>query len=919
MFGNTLSYKILADTSSFERSMSSLAGKLTAVFAGIGVTTLSKSILDAGMAFDRYKAKLSAAYGEQAQVSDGMAYIQDVSNRLALNLTSTANGFSMLAAAARGTSLQGKATVDIFEGVATAASAMKLSADDTTGVLLALTQMISKGTVQAEELRGQLGERLPGAFQLAAKAMNMTTAQLGKALQMGSVTADELLPKLAKLLKETYGDAAAEAAKSFQSNMNRVSNSFLSLKNKIFSSGVGDALSNVMKRVSSALDSAEFQKAAEKVGVWITDGINKAVDAFNLLISHSEDIKGALLGIGVVIAGMKLASLATSLISLLNPAVLVATAIVGITAALYKYRDSSVEVAGQQAHMMDVYLGIWQTMKDAWSSTSKFIVDSAKYVWDKLDRGYSAVFMTIAEIFKSLYRVAVAWYNDMTEIFSKLGDAFTKTMSGDFSGAAKALSQALLPDQMFSEMGNSAAKIKQAAIDGWNSGGKLEDLISGGFNAASESVKSVSSGILDGLKKNILEARDLRLKEEAEAKASADAMAGNTTHKPGSIISQLNPTASTGTGSGNSSSAANSIQKIIDKYVAAKAAAQGLYDAEVQGASLSIEARKKLIATITAQNAANQAVASLGSKASEAQKKQVYDVVYATELLKQKTDELAESIKKKDESHKRAQDMVQSYDLEIGYLKDMINLYKEGNQNIDQKVALLQAEKEVRSQLKDITDKADQDMLRQKALEKVKQEQNLKDIQEQTQKTNDMSREFTGNLEQGLEDSIFSGKKFDNVLKDLADSFAKMMFRNAFNNAMGGDNGNGIFSGLFSSIFGRGGSSSGSGSVGTSSGAGIGSMLSGVGSFIGGFFAEGGFTDGMKPIIVGENGPEIFKPSTSGTVISNKAMGSMVGGAANQNTFHINIHAQDPLAFKSSMSQISAQLSDAVNRGQRNR
>ena len=41
---------------------------------------------------------------------------------------------------------------------------MGLSADQTSGVLLALQQMISKGTVQAEELRGQLGERLPGAL-----------------------------------------------------------------------------------------------------------------------------------------------------------------------------------------------------------------------------------------------------------------------------------------------------------------------------------------------------------------------------------------------------------------------------------------------------------------------------------------------------------------------------------------------------------------------------------------------------------------------------------------------------------------------------------------------------------------------------------------------------------------------------------
>ena len=44
--------------------------------------------------------------------------------------------------------------------------------------MLALAQMASKGTVQAEELRGQLGERLPGAFKIAAAAMGVTQAEL---------------------------------------------------------------------------------------------------------------------------------------------------------------------------------------------------------------------------------------------------------------------------------------------------------------------------------------------------------------------------------------------------------------------------------------------------------------------------------------------------------------------------------------------------------------------------------------------------------------------------------------------------------------------------------------------------------------------------------------------------------------------
>ena len=57
---------------------------------------------------------------------------------------------------------------------------MHLSAYESEGAFKALEQMLSKGKVSAEELRGQLGERIPGAFQIAARAMGMTTSELDK-------------------------------------------------------------------------------------------------------------------------------------------------------------------------------------------------------------------------------------------------------------------------------------------------------------------------------------------------------------------------------------------------------------------------------------------------------------------------------------------------------------------------------------------------------------------------------------------------------------------------------------------------------------------------------------------------------------------------------------------------------------------
>lgn len=111
---------------------------------------------------------------------------------------------------------------------------------DQVGALLAIQQMMSKGTVQAEELRGQLGERLPGAFQIAARSMGVTTAELGKMLESGKVLADDFLPKFAAQLEKTFGASAEKAANSLQAQLNRMDNAWNSLKMALAGSGEGN-------------------------------------------------------------------------------------------------------------------------------------------------------------------------------------------------------------------------------------------------------------------------------------------------------------------------------------------------------------------------------------------------------------------------------------------------------------------------------------------------------------------------------------------------------------------------------------------------------------------------------------------------------------------------------------------------------
>jgi len=174
--------------------------------AGIGVAELARAFITAATESQRFQASLTAITGSTQAAGAEMEYIRATADKMGLKLGDVATAWISLSAAAKGSALEGQAARDIFESVFLAMGKLGKSSADTQGALLAIEQMISKGVVSAEELRGQLGERLPGAFKAAADAMGRTEQELGKMLESGEVMAEDLLPLLSQRLNELYND-----------------------------------------------------------------------------------------------------------------------------------------------------------------------------------------------------------------------------------------------------------------------------------------------------------------------------------------------------------------------------------------------------------------------------------------------------------------------------------------------------------------------------------------------------------------------------------------------------------------------------------------------------------------------------------------------------------------------------------------
>ena len=126
---------------------------------------------------------------------------------------------------------------------------------------------------------------------------------------------------------------------------------------------------------------------------------------------------------------------------------------------------------------------------------------------------------------------------------------------------------------------------------------------------------------------------------------------------------------------------------------------------------------------------------------------------------------------------------------------------------------------------------------------------------------------------------------------------------------LGGMGGGGLFGGIsnmFSGLLG------GIGDI-------FGGLFGGIGGLFGGFFADGGRPPVGKVSVVGENGPELFVPNTSGTVIPNHEMGNS-GGTINLHQTFVGVDDQITQRIREETpSIIQAAKTDtinSINRGQ---
>lgn len=146
-------------------------------------------------------AEYATALDAITQATQDYALPQDVVTRQ----------FTKLQASVQGAGGNIDDTKAAFDGIVSAVRATGGSLNDVDAALTATAQVFSKGKVSAEELRQQIGERLPGAFTLFAESMGKTPQELDKALEKGQVSLQDFMVFVRKITERYKENAKAIA------------------------------------------------------------------------------------------------------------------------------------------------------------------------------------------------------------------------------------------------------------------------------------------------------------------------------------------------------------------------------------------------------------------------------------------------------------------------------------------------------------------------------------------------------------------------------------------------------------------------------------------------------------------------------------------------------------------------------------
>ena len=276
--------KAVGRFSDANRKINGLASSVGNLMAAFGVTTglylfanIAKDIYQVTKQLQSLDLALKMVSGSQEEFANNQSFLKNLAEQYGIEIKGLTKNFTEFWVASKG-KLEAEQIKAIFTSISKSVAVMGLSVEQQDSAFLALQQMMSKGTVQAEELKKQLGNALPGAVKAATMAyqalhpeLKVTEKLFMEQMKAGKVLSSELLPELAKAYEKLYGIENVKRAETLQAAQERLANSWTDLVRSMNESETGGISMFFKTIIDGATD------AMKSIG-WLNDDWDKLLE-----------------------------------------------------------------------------------------------------------------------------------------------------------------------------------------------------------------------------------------------------------------------------------------------------------------------------------------------------------------------------------------------------------------------------------------------------------------------------------------------------------------------------------------------------------------------------------------------------------------------------------------------------------------
>lgn len=239
--------RVAAQSNLANNSIVRLAAGYLSLSSAIG---FGKSLIAVQVQLQNINAGLKAVTGSQKAATAEFEFARKAANEIGVSFSDLINPYTKFLAASK---MGREENQKVFLAFNKLSRVFGLTGEQSAGVFRALEQMQSKGKVMSEELRLQLGDRLPGALQLFADAAGVSTAQFVKLMEEGRVGAG-IVSRVADVIEKKYGKAAVDASKTLGAELARLKNRFFDLKVEVGGGIFIDVVTRLVRFLTNNMD-----------------------------------------------------------------------------------------------------------------------------------------------------------------------------------------------------------------------------------------------------------------------------------------------------------------------------------------------------------------------------------------------------------------------------------------------------------------------------------------------------------------------------------------------------------------------------------------------------------------------------------------------------------------------------------------